>query len=67
MHCNAVGWLTPEGYRLDEANALLILRVATNNAAQKMRAFNNAAKKDGGEAANTGPADYYVKGRYNGD
>lgn len=72
MHCNAVGWHTPEGYRLDEASALLMLRVAANNAARKMRAFNKAVKKTGGEEAggvsnDRGPSDYYVQGRYNGD
>lgn len=67
MHCNAVGWHTPEGYRLDEANALLMLRVAANQAAAKMRSFNMAAKKAGGESSGAGAAEYYVKGRYNGD
>jgi hypothetical protein len=72
LYCNAVGWHTPEGYRLDEASALLMLRVAANQTAWKMRTFNVAVKKAGGEEANDvsnnkGPADYYVQGRYNGD
>mgnify|MGYP000105367860 CR=1 FL=1 len=72
MHCNAVGWHTPEGHRLDEANALLMLRVAANNAAKKMRAFNDAVKRAcdkeaGGVSNDRGPSDHYVQGRYNGD
>lgn len=67
FHCNAVGWHTPEGHKLDEANALLMLRVAANQAAKKMRAFNYAAKKAGGGSSDMGPSAYYVTGRYNGD
>lgn len=67
MHCNAVGWHTPEGYRLTEANALLMLRVAANQAAKKMRLFNYGVKKAGGEVNHRTPADDYRKGKYNGD
>ena len=67
MYCNAVGWHTPEGYRLDEANALLMLRVAANQSTKKLRAFSNAAEKAGGEISEKGPSAYYKKGRYNGD
>jgi hypothetical protein len=66
LHCNAVGWHTPEGYRLDEANALLMLRVAANQAAKAMRAFGGS-KKAGGESNDSGPSAYYVQGKYNGD
>ena len=67
MHCNAVGWHTPEGHRLDEANALLMLRVAANQAVKKMRASSKSIEKAGGALGDVGAADYYVKGRYNGD
>jgi hypothetical protein len=66
FHCNAVGWHTPEGYRLDEANALLMLRVAANQAASKVRGFGGN-KEAGGDSNDMGPTAYYVKGRYNGD
>ena len=44
-----------------------MLRVAANQAAKKMRAFNYAAKKAGGGSSDMGPSAYYVTGRYNGD
>tara|TARA_B110000196_G_scaffold34593_1_gene26089 strand:- start:1424 stop:1762 length:339 start_codon:yes stop_codon:yes gene_type:complete len=66
FHCNAVGWHTPEGYRLDEANALLMLRVAANQAAKKLRGFTGN-KEAGGDSSELGPSEYYVPGRYNGD
>jgi hypothetical protein len=66
FHCNAVGWHTQEGYRLDEANALLMLRVAANQSAKKVRGFTGN-KEAGGESSGMGPANYYVQGRYNGD
>lgn len=66
MHCNAVGWLTPAGYRLDEGNALLLLRVFANDAVRLVRSLS-ARKEAGGEAKESGPSAYYVPGRYNGD
>tara|TARA_B110000196_G_scaffold306579_1_gene305329 strand:- start:1066 stop:1404 length:339 start_codon:yes stop_codon:yes gene_type:complete len=66
MHCNAVGWITPEGYRLDEGNALLLLRVFANDAVRAARSLS-ALKEAGADSKDIGPADYYVQGRYNGD
>ena len=66
LHCNAVGWLTPEGYRLDEGNALLLLRVFADDAVRLVRSIT-ARKNAGGESREVGPSEYYVTGRYNGD
>lgn len=66
FHCNAFGWHTPEGYRLTEANALLLLRVFANDAIRLVRSLT-ARKKAGGESRGVGPSEYYVQGRYNGD
>jgi hypothetical protein len=43
-----------------------MLRVAANQAAKKVRGFTGN-KEAAGETTAMGPADYYVKGRYNGD
>jgi hypothetical protein len=43
-----------------------MLRVAANQAASKVRGFGGN-KEAGGESKGAGPAEYYVKGRYNGD
>lgn len=66
LHCNAVGWLTPSGHRLDEGNALLLLRVFANDAAKVVRSLSHR-KEAGGDTREVGPTDYYVQGRYNGD
>ena len=66
LHCNAVGWLTPEGCRLDEGNALLLLRVFADDAVRLVRS-SSARKEAGGKAKERGPDAYYVQGRYNGD
>jgi hypothetical protein len=44
-----------------------MLRVAANQAVMKMRASSDSIKEAGGESVQTGPAEYYVQGRYNGD
>lgn len=66
LHCNAVGWLTPEGYRLSEGNALLLLRVFANSTSRAVRSLS-ARKEAGGDSKEIGPSEYYVPGRYNGD
>jgi len=61
QHCNGVGWLTPEGHRLREADAILFLR-------KSILVIRRMAPKPKAEQHKTSsPAGDYKGKRWTGD